>query len=147
MPVVTRKHTRRRIIVPLPPRGLRPRLTRDQLLDLGIVHAVNLDAIAKGEADEAMLWEWIGGVLTWSKVAELLATGEPEMRAQLELTERLIQRFARTGRVAFDGPDYQLAKTGLDVMDRLAEIVDRPTAIIAADWSEKRLQARLGEPA
>lgn len=141
---MTRKHTRRRVIVPLPPRGLRPRLTRDQLLDLGIVHAVNLDAIAKGEADETMLWEWIGGVLTWSKVAELLATGEPEMRAQLELTERLIQRFGRTGRVAFDGPDYQLAKTGLDVMDRLAEIVDRPTAIIAAAWSEKRLQARLG---
>lgn len=61
---MTRKHTPRRRITPLPPRGLRPRLTRDQLLDLGLAHVVNLDLIARGEAGEPMLWdpsEWFHG--------------------------------------------------------------------------------------
>lgn len=123
----------------MPPRGLRPKLAKDQVLDLGLVHAVNLDAIAKGQADEAMLWDWVGGVLTWSKVAELLHVGVDEMNLQLGLATRLVERYGRTGRVAFDGPDYQLAKVGMDVMDQLAERVDRHTANVAADWSEARV--------
>lgn len=123
----------------MPPRGLRPKLAKDQVLDLGLVHAVNLDAIAKGQADEAMLWDWVGGVLTWSKVAELLQIGVDEMNEQLGLATRLVERYGRTGRVAFDGPDYQLAKVGMDVMDQLAERVDRHTANVAADWSEAKV--------
>lgn len=136
---MSRKRCKRKLVLPLPPRGLRQKLARDQLLDLGLVHAVNLDAIARGEADEAMLWDWAGGVLTWSKVAELLQLGVDEMSEQLELATRLVERYGRTGRVAFSGPDYQLAKVGLDVMDLLAEHVDRHTASVAAEWSEARV--------
>jgi hypothetical protein len=136
---VTRKHTPRRHVRPLPPRGLRPCLTRDQILDLGLVHIVNLDRIASGDADEDVLWDIAAAALTWSRVAILLDRGVPEMAEQLGLATRLVQRFGRTGRVLFTGTDYQLAKRGVDVMDQLAQVVDRPTAIAAANWSERKV--------
>lgn len=138
-----RKHTPRRI-VPKLPRWLRPRLAADQVRDLELVHLVNLDAIARGDANEATLWQVVGGVFTWCKVAELLATGIDEMNEQLALATRLVQRYGRTRRVLFTGAEYQLAKRGVDVMNQLAAIVDRPTAIAAAEWSEQRVQQIAG---
>lgn len=70
-----------------------------------------------------------------------MGVGEAEMTAQLELALSLIERYRRTGRVAFSGPEYQRAKAGVAIMDELAEIVDHPRAVIAAEWSERRLQA------
>jgi hypothetical protein len=134
-----RKRCMRRKVVPMPPRGLRPRLAADQVRDLGLAHVVNLDTIARGEADEALLWQWVGGVLTWSRVADLLQAGAPEMRDQLVLAAQLVERYGSTGRVVFTGPEYQRAKEGIGVMDQLAEVVDRPTAVAAAEWSERRL--------
>lgn len=133
---------RKRIPRPaLPPPGLRPKLRRDQLRDLALCHLETLDAIAKGEGKSATLWDFAGAALTWSKAAELMQIGEAEMTAQLELALSLIERYRRTGRVAFSGPEYQAAKAGVAVMDQLAEIVDHPRAVIAAEWSERRLQA------
>lgn len=136
-----RKRCHRRPVAPLPPRGLRPKLTDDQRQDLGLAHIVNLDTLARGEADEGTLWEWVGGTLTWSRVAELLQVGVDEMKAQLELVTTVVERYGRTGRAVFTGPEYQLAKAGVGFMDDLAAIVDRATAIAAADWSEARCQA------
>ena len=62
------------------------------------------------------------------------------MADQLRLATRLVERYGRTGRVLFDGPDYQLAKLGTGYMDDLAELVDHPTAVMAANWSEAQLQ-------
>jgi len=133
---------RKRIPRPaLPPPGLRPKLRRDQLRDLALCHLETLDAIAKGEGKSATLWDFAGAALTWSKAAELMQIGEAEMTAQLELALSLIERYKRTGRVAFSGPEYQAAKDGVAVMDELARIVDHPRAVIAAEWSERRLQA------
>lgn len=141
-----RKHCKRRRTAPLPPLGLRPRLTSGQVLDLGLAHMSNLDTLAKGLGDETLLWQVVGGVLTWSRVADLLAARNPnytpavdEMRAQLELATRLVERYGATGRVLLTGVDYQLAKRGVQAMDELAEAVDRPTAIVAAEWSEQRV--------
>lgn len=128
-----------------PPRGLRPRLAPEQLLDLGLAHVVNLDAIARGEADESLLWQWVGGVLTWSRVAIMLDRGAPEMLEQVRLATRLVQRYGRTGRVLFTGTDYQIAKDGVALMDELARLVDRPTAIAAADWSERKVAQMAAE--
>jgi len=118
------------------PRAFRPKLDTLQRRDLALCHNVNLDAIAKGQAEASMLWDFLGGVLTWHRAAALLGVGEVEMAAQLAVATRLVERFSRTGRVAFDGTDYQMAKMGVRVMDELAALVDRPTAIAAADWSE-----------
>ena len=142
-----RKACRRRVVVPMPPRGLRPRLDAGQVRDLGICHLEQMDAIARGQANEDTLWHWAGAVLTWSKVAEVLSAGVPEMEAQLALTAAVIERFNATGRIVFTGPEYQLAKDGVVFMDQLAEIVDRPTALMAATWSEAKLQALAGREA
>lgn len=123
------------------PRAFRPKLAPDQVRDLAMVHLVNLDAIANGQGTPELLWQVVGGIFTWSRVAEALQAGVPEMRAQLELAERLIERFTRTGRVGFSGTEYLLAKDGIGYMDQLAEIVDRPTAVAAADWSERSLES------
>ena len=122
-----------------PPRGLRPKLASDQVLDLSLVHLANLDAIATGRGTEELLWQVAGGALTWSRVAQALGRGELEMRQQLELVATLVTRYGKTGKVLFSGPEYQLAKQGVDVMDALAELVDRPTAIAAAAWSENEV--------
>jgi hypothetical protein len=136
-----RKRCHRRPITPVPPRGLRPKLASDQVRDLAMCHNVNLDAIARGTADEATLWQWAGGVFTWGRVADLLQVGQPEMQIQLQLAGAVLERYGRTGRVGFTGAEYQCAKTGVLVMDQLAELVDRPTAIAAAEWSEAKISA------
>lgn len=118
------------------PRGLRPKLDRSQTLDLDIVHHTNLDLIAKGEGTAELLWDFAGGVLTWSLVAHRLQRRRDEMGLQLALAFRLVNRYGRTGRVIFDGPDYQVAKAGVGTMQALAEVVDQPTAAAAADWAE-----------
>ena len=117
-------------------RGLRPRLARSQITDLALAHTTNHGLIRTGQADEAVLWQWVGGMLTWYRVAVLLGLGEPEMRAQLELAEAVLQRYGRTGRIGFTGPELQAGADGVNVMDQLAQAVDQPTASRAADWSE-----------
>ena len=119
--------------------GLRPKLQPDQVTDLALAHLTNLDLISKGHADEAELWQMVGGVLTWSKAAELLGQGIPEMQAQLELATRVVERYGRTGRIGFSGVEYQAAKLGVDVMDALASAVDKVTAVTAADWGEQQV--------
>lgn len=137
---------RRRPITPQPPPGLRPKLDAGQLVDLGLVHFQNVDAIAKGEGTESLLWQVVESVLTWSRAADLLAARRPdyqpavdEMRAQLELVTRLVERYGATGRVLFTGIDYQAARRGVEVMDALALAVTRADAIAAADWSEREV--------
>lgn len=120
-------------------RGLRPKLDNAQLRDLALVHAANLDTICSGIAGQQVLYDIVAGVLTWSRVAELLAIGVDEMTEQLRMVERVVARYIKHRRVAFDGVDYQIAKRGLDVMDALAATADRATAIAAADWSEQRM--------
>ena len=123
------------------PRWLRPKLQASTLRDVALVHMVNLDAIARGDAKPSMLWDVMGSALTWLYVARALGMGEAEMQQQMDVATRLVERFGRTGRVGWDGPDYQLAKQGLDVMDQLAARVDHATACLAADWSEAQCNA------
>ena len=133
------KRCRRTPVMAVPPRGLRPKLSRAQLTALGLAHIINLDLISKGLGDEEVLWQMVGGVLTWCRVAELSGTGAEEMTAQLELATRVVERYGRTGRVGFSGVEYQAARLGVDVMDAMAGQVDQETASIAAEWSEMRV--------
>jgi len=55
--------------------------------------------------------------------------------------DAVVERCQRTGRVGFSGTDYQRAKQAVDVMDALARLVDRPTAVEVAEWSEARVNA------
>ena len=136
---MTRKRCHRRVTIPMPPRGLRPRLDRSQLTDLALAHIANLDALARGQANPTTLWHAVEAAYTWSRAAELMGIGLHEMAAQLAMLESVVQRYKRTGRIGLSGPEYQLAKDGVDIMDELARLVDVPTAVAAAAWSEARI--------
>lgn len=136
---MTRKRCHRRVTIPLPPRGLRPRLDRSQLTDLALAHVANLDALARGQANATTLWHAVEAAYTWSRAAELMGIGLHEMAAQLAMLESVVQRYKRTGRIGLSGPEYQLAKDGVDIMDELARLVDVPTAVAAAAWSEAQI--------
>lgn len=125
------------------PRWLRPKLTSETKRELSLAHHANLDAIARGDAAPEVMWGWAGGCLTWSAVAQALKRGEEQMAKQLELVERVITNFERTGSVSFpsDG-DYQLAVEGVVIMDLLAEATDCYTAGLAANWSDAAINAR-----
>lgn len=140
----------------------RPRLTRDQLLakaqlafpvrmghsqlvDVGIAHIDTLNDIATGQGTYASLRDWVSNVLTWHHAAEAMGLGVDEMAEQLQGCLRLIDRYSRTGRVAFDGPDYQLAKLGVNVMDELARQVPRAVALEAVAWSTLKLLELCGD--
>ena len=138
-----RKRCHRRVTRPMPPRGLRPKLDRSQLRDLALAHVVNLDAIARGQADATTMWHAVEAAYTWSRVAQLMQLGEPEMAAQLHMLESVVERYKRTGKVGFSGAEYQTAKDGVSLMDELAALVDVPTAVAAAAWSEARIDAIL----
>lgn len=137
-----RKRCHRCPVTPLPPRGLRPRFTPDRLRTIGLVHLENLDAIARGGASVQTLWDMAEAAFTWARVAEVMQVGLPEIAPQLQLTARVIERYARTGKVVFTGQEYQEAKAGVQVMDQLAAEVDVATAEAAARWSDQQL-ARL----
>jgi len=87
---MSRKTCRRRIVPALPPRGLRPTLSRQQLRDLALAHITNLDDVATGRATAEVMWQMAGGVLTWSRVAERLHMHQAEMTEQMEMLERVI---------------------------------------------------------
>jgi len=132
---------RREAKAALAPRGLRPRLTPDQVRDIGLAHIVNLDAIAKGTATPQILLGVMGGVLTWHRVSQKLGRGEAEMVEQLELFAGVFDRYQRTGKVGFTGLEYQAAKRGVETQDALAGLVDAFTAIEAATWSEAQVRS------
>jgi hypothetical protein len=138
---VSRKRCHRRVTVPMPPRGLRPRLDRGQLRDLALAHIANVDAVVRGDANETTLWHLVESAFTWSRAAELLGLGVDEMAQQLDMLHGVLRRYHRTGRVGFAGLEYRLALDGVDIMDQLAAACDLPTAVAAADWSGRRIDA------
>lgn len=138
---MSRKRCRRRAVLPLPPKGLRPMLNRGQRLDLEVIHLQTLDDIAHGRATLDTLLDWAGAVLTWGKAAHLTGQLVDEMTEQHLLWMRLWERHQSTGRVVFTGPEYQLAKRGIEAMNTLAYSVDQAVATQAAAWSEARLNA------
>lgn len=117
-------------------RALAPRkLPASKVSQISLYQHINLDAIANGTADSALMFDYVANALCWHRVAQRLGIGEAEMDAQLQVATRLVQRFKRHGRVAFDGPDLQAARLGVMVVDQLAETADEATAVEASTWA------------
>jgi len=129
------QRSKEELLARMPHLAPRPKLRHEQIVALGLCHHENHDAIVNGSADTEVMWHFVESVLTWWKVAQVLGAGQAEMGAQLGVAARLVERWSRTGRVRFDGPDLQVARQGLGYMDDLAELVDWPTAIAASTWS------------
>lgn len=127
--------TRRQITAP-PSRLFKLRLHPKQVLTLHVLHSLLLDDLLRDRATEATLWELVAMAFTWSRTAELLGEGEPEIAPMLELATRLVERWGATGQVQLVGVERQVACHGVIVMDLLAQRTDSETATAASHWSE-----------
>jgi hypothetical protein len=119
---------------------MRPRLAAGQLTDLALAHLTNLDLMVQGTGDESLMWQLAEQSLLWSRVAELTGQLQDDMRQQLQVVASVVRRFRTTGRVGYSGAEYQTAKAGIDVMDQLAELVEKHQAVEAALWAEQVVQ-------
>ena len=117
-------------------RFFKPRLHPTQVRDLHLLHELLLDDLLQDRADERTLWELVAMAFTWSRTAELLGLGEPEIAPQLELATRLVERFGGTGQVQLQGVEREVARHGTIIMDLLAQATDGATATAASHWSE-----------
>lgn len=138
---MSRKRCHRQVVQALPPRGMRRKMADSQVRTISVIHEQNLGDVMRGTADVNVLWDLAECVFTWARVAELLQIGQAEMEPQLEVAADVIERYGRTGRIGFSGPEFQKAKYGVQVMDELAAIVDVDTAKAAAAWSNRKLAA------
>lgn len=142
-----RKRTARKVWAKSPPPGLKPKLTRSQVIDLGLAHWANVETISSGKGTPEILYQHMAGLFTWLYVATLLAVKQPDiyadakqaMEAAVTACKDMADRYRRTGRVGFSGPEYLMAKEACEWADALAEVTDRETAIIAAEYSERTI--------
>lgn len=125
-----RKRCKRRPIAALPPKGLRIMLKPSTVRELLIAHHNNFDDVINGRATIDTVWQMAGAALGWSKIAEGLGMGEPEMARELTMINSMIGRWERTGKVGFSGPELQTARDSFDVLEQLAQ---------AVDWAEARI--------
>lgn len=134
-----RKRCKRRPIAALPPKGLRIMLKPSTVRELLIAHHNHFDDVIHGRATIDTVWQMAGAALGWSKIAESLGMGEPEMARELTMINSMIGRWERTGKVGFSGPELQTARDSFDVLEQLAQAVDWITACAAVDWAEARI--------
>ena len=143
---MSRKQSSHRPIAIRPPPGLRPRLTRERLCELGLIHIGLVDSLVSGEADLNVLWEWMAGVLTWSRVAQACQMGEDEINVVATLAVTLAERYEQTGRIVLSDDEKDVVRDGSVVMDLLAQSVDLSTAEAVADWSRDHIASLKGPP-
>ena len=127
--------TRRQVAAPAT-RFFKPRLHPQQVLHLHLLHELLLGDLLSGQATEHTLWEWMAMGFTWSRTAQLLGEGEPEIAEQLDLAKRLVHRLGTTGSVVLADDELEAARRCTVVMDLLAQRTDSATATAASHWSE-----------
>ena len=137
---MTRKRCHRQPVETRPPAGLRERFSSEQLRAIALIHISQLDALVAG-ADLAQLWEWMGTVLTWSKVAQECRIGEDEIQPVVDLAVLLAARFESDGFVVLNDAELDIARSGSVVMDLLAETIELGVAAAIGDWAQKEISA------
>lgn len=121
------------------PKWCRPKLEQAKVNQIELIHLAHVDAIVQGIGDVDLLWDILEALLTWSDVARRLDVGAPEIVAQIDLYQSVLNRYQRTGKVGYSGPEYQLAVKGTVHMTLLASEVDQLTALKAAEWAEQQV--------
>ena len=139
-----RKHSLRQVTPVRLPAGLRPKLTREQLRALALIHISLVDSLVSGSASLELLWEWMAALLTWSRVAKECGVGEDQIEPAVQLAIALAARFELTGRVALGEEEQQIARDGSVVMDLLAETVDLDVAHAVSEWSRAEISRLRG---
>lgn len=112
------------------PKFWRGSLNHDQQRDCKLIHWDLIDRFVNGTSTTDDLWDWVETGATYSQMMRLLAKDgtdfTPEameaVAEQIGIYESVANRFARTGRVAFSGPELLIARAAANVFDDLVEI-------------------------
>lgn len=143
----THRRRPRRPAEQLPP-WLRPKLTPSQQFELTLAHHVNLDALADGTATPKILWQWVGGALTWHYIAMALCERNPTahrpalegLQGQFGVTQCVVQRYRTSGLIQLEAGELDVVREACQWAEALAEHVDRPTALRCSVMSEQVCQ-------
>ena len=129
------------------PKFWRPSVTASQQLDCKPIHWDLIARFTDGSATPEDLWDWMETGYTYSQIMRLLAesgvefTGEAmaAIGDQMDIYAPIVERWKRTGRVGFSGPELCVAKAAAHVMDALIELDRFGIAEQAAIWSAEQM--------
>jgi len=125
------------------PKFWAPKLVPSQCLDAKIIHWDLIDRFTSGTADKGDLWDWIETGYTYCKLIELHQADGTEFTSeaieavsnQVDIFDSVIQRYKRTGRVAFNGEEMCIARAAAHVFDSLIDIDRHGIAVKAGKWA------------
>lgn len=138
------------------PKFWRPKTTPGQQLTCKVIHWDLIEHITHGTATRTELWDWMETGFTYSQLMRLLAQDGTEftpeaiaaVQEQIDSHDAIAQRFQRTGRVGFTGPELLTARAAAEVFTDLIALDRNGYAEQAAIWStahmlkaQHRLQA------
>lgn len=132
------------------PKFWRPKVTAVVKLDSKLAHWQMITAFVDGKADATTLQEWIDTGFAYSQMMHLLhadgteftGAAEHALVDQLEIYDAVATRYRTTGRVAFSGPELNIARAAALVMDELIQMDRHGIALKAAIWTTEQ-SARL----
>lgn len=112
------------------PKFWRGSLSQHQQIDCKLIHWDLIDRFVNGTATTDDLWDWVETGATYSQMMRLLVQDGTEftpeameaVAEQIGIYESVANRCARTGRVAFSGPELLIARAAANVFDDLVEI-------------------------
>ncbi len=120
-----------------------PKLDEGTQREAQIIHWDLVTRFTDGTATSQDLWDWMETGFTYTQMMRLLIEdgvdftpeAQESLAAQLGTYEQIIARYRRTQRVAFNGPEYLIAKAAANVMDALIELDRHGIAERAVRWS------------
>lgn len=125
------------------PKFWQPKITPGQQLTCQVIHWDLIEQITHGTATRTELWDWMETGFTYSQLMRMLAQDGTEftpeaiaaVQEQIDSYDAIAQRFQRTGRVGFTGPELLTARAAAEVFSDLIKLDRNGYAKQAAIWS------------
>lgn len=142
-------HAKRSLI----PKFFLPKLSEAQVTSCKVAHWDLLGRITSGRATEHDIWDMVHTGLTYIELMRLLESDGTEFTEEakaaiaehLETFPGVIERYRRTGRVGFDGPQLLAARAAAELMEQLIEMDRFGFAVRATAWAKAKRDALRGD--
>lgn len=137
----------KRATYPMLPKFWQPKVGASNQLTTQIYQWDIITRFTNGSADIETMWSWVEAGLVYSEMARLLKVDGLEVsdeavqaiKDQLDIFAPVIKRFTNTGRVAFTGPELNIARAAAHVMDQLIAADRHAIAWRAIQWANIEL--------